>query len=646
MSVPDGIPSLPATKFDAGPLKGPANENVTSAEFNALVTAVADLRAALTASAPSEGPAGPLAIASDLFLKSPSLSSQFAMQFKTAGTVGASSNPIFKWGKVFVGGITLPEVSLLYQDDTTPESKRLLIEGPTGTLGVVGDGNRRSHIEAYYQDTTYKPVFRLSSYPSMRVELGAGGVVATAGNVTRSGGVVTVTNTSAPHQFSPGDVLFIVAVGDPNFSSTTGTIQVLATPAFNSFTYNESGNNATNVVTISYSIETDIKLQRAGTNHFQIVMGPFGNELTKVDFFADSMATSANYDQYIGGGILYAPWAVNTTPYSPVQQAVLLVDATSQNIVINLPVSGSYFGKAGRFYQIKKVDSSSNTVTINAAGSDTIDGVSSVVLASQYQTLSINSDGLGHWFELTGSSQHFSGLTIPSDQKITFDGNPNGSTSNAWLKWNSSAVQLQTDQQFAPASIVLRGGGNQIQSAPGNNLGLFVVGANINLGTSGGVINTNSTIVLPNNSYSLTTLAGDLGIRVTGGDLLLSNNGGVGSLKWNSSQFVVDSSGNETISGKYSTSSYTDITGSPGSGVNNAATGRASIASGQSSATITSNNATGLSIIMVQLETTAAGVDDIVVSGQTAGSFTVTSMKNGSVNAVSANAPFSFIVFN
>jgi hypothetical protein len=55
MSAYDSNPTLPLTKVDSHGATTPANQTITAAEFNALVTAVADLRAALVGGTPSEG---------------------------------------------------------------------------------------------------------------------------------------------------------------------------------------------------------------------------------------------------------------------------------------------------------------------------------------------------------------------------------------------------------------------------------------------------------------------------------------------------------------------------------------------------------------------------------------------------------------
>lgn len=66
------------------------------------------------------------------------------------------------------------------------------------------------------------------------------------------------------------------------------------------------------------------------------------------------------------------------------------VDATGGAIIRTLPPAseGQY-----KEFLIKKVDSSVNTVTIAAAGSDTIDGLASIELSSQYEKVKIAGDG-------------------------------------------------------------------------------------------------------------------------------------------------------------------------------------------------------------------------------------------------------------
>lgn len=70
------------------------------------------------------------------------------------------------------------------------------------------------------------------------------------------------------------------------------------------------------------------------------------------------------------------------------------VDATGGAVTITLPTA---IGNAGRTFVIKKIDSSGNAVTIDANGSQTIDGALTQVITTQYAAYSIASDN-ANWF--------------------------------------------------------------------------------------------------------------------------------------------------------------------------------------------------------------------------------------------------------
>jgi len=69
-------------------------------------------------------------------------------------------------------------------------------------------------------------------------------------------------------------------------------------------------------------------------------------------------------------------------------------DANGGNIVLDLPTAASV---AGKVYYIKKVDSSINTITLDADALETIDGNTTLVLNIQYQSFTIVSNGT-EWF--------------------------------------------------------------------------------------------------------------------------------------------------------------------------------------------------------------------------------------------------------
>jgi len=84
-----------------------------------------------------------------------------------------------------------------------------------------------------------------------------------------------------------------------------------------------------------------------------------------------------------------------TTPYTVVvTDRTLLIDATAGNKTVNLPAASV---SKWRILTIKKVDASANTVTIDGNGGDTIDGAATLVIAVQYASFTIQSDGATWW---------------------------------------------------------------------------------------------------------------------------------------------------------------------------------------------------------------------------------------------------------
>jgi len=82
-----------------------------------------------------------------------------------------------------------------------------------------------------------------------------------------------------------------------------------------------------------------------------------------------------------------------TGNYTAASESVILCDATSASFTITLPSVAT----VGRHYNIKKIDSTANTVTLDGNASETIDGATTLVLGAQYQSVTIVSDGSAWW---------------------------------------------------------------------------------------------------------------------------------------------------------------------------------------------------------------------------------------------------------
>jgi hypothetical protein len=73
---------------------------------------------------------------------------------------------------------------------------------------------------------------------------------------------------------------------------------------------------------------------------------------------------------------------------------VILGDCTSAAFTLSLPTAAS---GVGRIFFLKKVDSSANVLTVQANGSELIDGNNTFLLPSQYQSITLVSDGSKWW---------------------------------------------------------------------------------------------------------------------------------------------------------------------------------------------------------------------------------------------------------
>ena len=69
---------------------------------------------------------------------------------------------------------------------------------------------------------------------------------------------------------------------------------------------------------------------------------------------------------------------------------VYILSASSGAITFNLPSAVSMKGK---FYYVKKTDSTGNAITVTRALSETIDGATTEALSAQYDSVLIVSDG-------------------------------------------------------------------------------------------------------------------------------------------------------------------------------------------------------------------------------------------------------------
>lgn len=76
------------------------------------------------------------------------------------------------------------------------------------------------------------------------------------------------------------------------------------------------------------------------------------------------------------------------------KQNIILVDAISGSIAITLPDTNHHYGK---WFCIKKIDSSTNAVNVNPQSGQLIDGEASKSITTQYNSLFILASG-SNWY--------------------------------------------------------------------------------------------------------------------------------------------------------------------------------------------------------------------------------------------------------
>jgi len=92
--------------------------------------------------------------------------------------------------------------------------------------------------------------------------------------------------------------------------------------------------------------------------------------------------------QFVGGLVSTYRTADADTAILP-SDSLLMVDATDGPVTVTLPSAASV---AGRSFTVKKIDASGNAVTLDA-GSETIDGSSTLAISAQWDASTIQSIG-------------------------------------------------------------------------------------------------------------------------------------------------------------------------------------------------------------------------------------------------------------
>jgi hypothetical protein len=110
--------------------------------------------------------------------------------------------------------------------------------------------------------------------------------------------------------------------------------------------------------------------------------------------FADLSSTQTLAAKTLTNPLLNGKRAAITTRTSAytatTSDHTILCNATTAAFTVTLPTA---VGNTGQMYSIKKIDASANAITIATTSSQTIDGVTTRTLSTQYQGVTVQSDG-------------------------------------------------------------------------------------------------------------------------------------------------------------------------------------------------------------------------------------------------------------
>jgi hypothetical protein len=146
-------------------------------------------------------------------------------------------------------------------------------------------------------------------------------------------------------------------------------------------------------------IDATYEIQINGVNTIQLNTGG------SVSLFSTLFAATINFATFVlSGGQFFTPIIKTATATLNNSQGVILIDATAGNITITLPPSIT-FATRGQMLQLIRIDAGANVVTIQRAGTDTIDSALTSFVMSKLtnvpndgHNIRLQSDAISKWY--------------------------------------------------------------------------------------------------------------------------------------------------------------------------------------------------------------------------------------------------------
>lgn len=189
--------------------------------------------------------------------------------------------------------------------------------------------------------------------------------------------------------------------------------------------------------------------------------------------------TGAAWDSIATSGGITTQTSTKTTTYTiTTSDDVILADATSAAFTITLPAANS---TPRKLYRIKKIDSTLNAITIDAAGSETIEGSADTTINTQYETITLVPNGTS-WFIL----ERRTATPLSAATVLTI-----GATTTAPTKGTTTTDSIQWYRHGRYARILVK----YVQTAAGaSGNGVYLISVPTGLVIDTSVTSTNTDV--------------------------------------------------------------------------------------------------------------------------------------------------------
>lgn len=307
-------------------------------------------------------------------ISSPTISGHATIESVTATGATGTGKLVFDTSPTFTTQITTPAI--------VATSNNIKIKPTTDATTAVQlankDGNTILNV-----DTTNNRVGILTSSP--QTQLDVNGAVS-MGNQSWPTSIMSAASGRALLGGSYGTTSFVLLDNTP-VAADTGTDGV----AFILRT-NDSGPVFARVASITALKENATQGNPSAYLVFKTSSGSSVTERMRIASDGKvGIGTSTPTSTLHNSGSLAMPITTKTADYTATSSDhTILCNKSDGNITITLPAVS---GCSGRIYNIKKIDSSAYTVTIDGNSSETIDGALTQTLTTQYESITIQCDG-------------------------------------------------------------------------------------------------------------------------------------------------------------------------------------------------------------------------------------------------------------